>query len=91
MCEDNTSGSCACQAAGLTGARLGVSSMSKENGESKLLRLYEWTHQRWPKYVDCTPICVEQSLRDAGYEIRNQEKAELLGLPSEIVVAVKTG
>ena len=69
--------------------RIGVASMSKENGESLLLRLYEWAHRKWPKYVDCRPIYLEQSLRDAGYEIRKKEKGKLFGLPGEIVVAVK--
>jgi len=69
--------------------RIGVASMSKENGESLLLRLYEWAHRKWPKYVDCRPIYLEQSLRDAGYEIRKKEKVKLFGLPGEIVVAVK--
>ena len=71
------------------GGRLGVVSMSKEDGQSTLLRLYEWVHKRWPKYVDCRPIYVERSLRDAGYEIRSKEKVKLFGLPGEIVVAVK--
>ena len=69
--------------------RIGVASMSRENGESLLLRLYEWAHRKWPKYVDCRPIYVEQSLRDAGYEIRKKEKVKLFGLPGEMVVAVK--
>ncbi len=69
--------------------RIGVASMSKENGESLLLRLYEWAHRKWPKYVDCRPIYLEQSLRDAGYEIRKKEKVKLFGLPGEIVVAAK--
>ncbi len=70
--------------------RLGVASMSKEDGESKLLRLYEWVHKNWPKYVDCRPIYVEQSLKDAGYEIKSKEKVRLLGLPGEIVIVVNT-
>ncbi len=69
--------------------RIAVASMSKENGKSLLLRLYEWAHRKWPKYVDCRPIYLEQSLRDAGYEIRKKEKIKLFGLPGEIVVAVK--
>lgn len=71
------------------GRRIAVASMSKENGESLLLRLYEWAHRKWPKYVDCRPIYLEQSLRGAGYEIRKKEKVKLFGLPVEIVVAIK--
>ena len=69
--------------------RIGVVSMSKQNEESLLLRLYEWAHTKWPKYVDCRPIYLEQSLRDAGYEVRKKEKVKLFSLPGEIVVAVK--
>ena len=70
------------------GGRLGVASMSKEDGESKLLRLYEWAHKKWPKYVDCRPIYVEQSLKDAGYKIKSKEKVKLFRLPGEIVIVV---
>jgi demethylmenaquinone methyltransferase/2-methoxy-6-polyprenyl-1,4-benzoquinol methylase len=68
--------------------RLGVVSMSKEDGMSMMLRLYEWAHKKWPKYVDCRPIYVELSLEDAGYEIISKEKVRLFGLPGEIVVAL---
>lgn len=70
--------------------RLGVVSMSKENGESLFLRLYERIHIKWPKYVDCRPIYAEQSLIDAGYQIKSTEKAKLFLLPAEIIVAIKT-
>ena len=56
------------------GGRLGVASMSKENGDSLFLKLYEWMHDKWPKYVDCRPIYVERSLIDVGYQIKNKEK-----------------
>ena len=69
--------------------RLGVVSMSKQDGKSTLLRLYEWAHQKWPKYVDCRPIYVKSSLIDAEYLIQSEQKARLVGLPLEIVVAVK--
>ncbi len=68
--------------------RLVVVSMSKVNGESTLLKLYEWAHRRWPKYVDCRPIYVRLSLIDAGYKIQSEQKLRLMGLPGEIVVAV---
>ena len=70
--------------------RLVVVSMSKENGESIFLRLYEWIHNKWPKYVDCRPIYVEQSLREAGHTVKSKEKVRLFRLPVEIVVAVNT-
>ena len=69
--------------------RLGVVSMLKEDRDSILLRLYEWTHKKFPKYVDCRPIYVEQSLKDAGFKIRYKEKVKLLGLPGEVVIGIK--
>ncbi|MFH0768655.1 MAG: methyltransferase domain-containing protein [Chloroflexota bacterium] len=69
--------------------RLVVVSMSKENGESIFLKLYEWMHSQWPKYADCRPIYLEQSLIEAGYTIKSKEKVKLFRLPIEIVAAVK--
>lgn len=68
--------------------KLGIISMSKENGESILLRLYESLHNKWPKYFDCRPIYVAQSIVDAGYQIKSKDKTKLFRLPGEIVVAV---
>jgi demethylmenaquinone methyltransferase/2-methoxy-6-polyprenyl-1,4-benzoquinol methylase len=72
------------------GGRLGVASLSKEDGESIFLRLYEWAHHKWPKYADCRPIYVEQSLREAGYKVKSKEKVSLFRLPGEIIVALNT-
>jgi demethylmenaquinone methyltransferase/2-methoxy-6-polyprenyl-1,4-benzoquinol methylase len=69
--------------------RLGVVSMSKEDSMSIMLKLYEWFHKKWPKYFDCRPIYVEQTLRDTGYVIRSKEKVRLFGLPGEIVITLK--
>jgi len=66
--------------------RLGVVSMSKEDGESWLLKAYEWIHKNFPVIADCRPIYVEKSIRDAGYSIKSREKIKLFGLPGEIVV-----
>ncbi len=68
--------------------RLGVVSMSRENGQSAMLRLYEWVHRKWPKYVDCRPIYLEVSLREVGFNICKKEKLKLFGLPGEIIVAI---
>ena len=71
------------------GGRLGIVSLSRSYGESRMLRLYEWAHKKWPKYFDCRPILVEKSLRDAQYKILKRGKAQLAGLPGEIVIATK--
>ena len=66
--------------------RLGVVSMSREDGKSLLFKLYEWAHKKFPNYADCRPIYVEQSLKEAGFEIKNKNKVKILGLPLEIVI-----
>lgn len=70
--------------------RLGVVSMSKEDGDSLLVRVYEWMHKKLPQYVDCRPIYVEQSLKDATFEIAYQEHVKLWGVPGEIVIGVRS-
>jgi len=69
--------------------RLGIASMSRESGKSVPLRLYEWAHKKWPRYVDCRPIYLEESLINAGYRIRNKEMTRMVGLPIEVIVATK--
>jgi demethylmenaquinone methyltransferase/2-methoxy-6-polyprenyl-1,4-benzoquinol methylase len=68
--------------------RLGVVSLSKENGNSGMLKAYEWIHEYFPKIADCRPIYVEQSIRNAGYQISYKENIKIFGLPGEIVIAI---
>lgn len=72
------------------GGRLGIIDMSKENGQSVFLKVYEWIHKKWPKYVGSRPIYAEQCLIDAGYQIKSKEKIKIYRLPAEIIVAIKT-
>lgn len=71
------------------GGRLGVASMSREDGRSVLVRLYEWMHNRCPKYLGSRPIYAEQALIEAGYEIESKQKLRIARLPAEIIVALK--
>jgi ubiquinone/menaquinone biosynthesis C-methylase UbiE len=71
------------------GGKLGAISLSKAKGNSIALRIYEWIHRKWPKYVDCRPIYLEQCLHEAGYTIQSKKMENLLVLPFEIVVAIK--
>ena len=69
--------------------RVGIISMSKEEGASLLLKLYEWLHLKLPRFVDCRPIYVVQSIKDAGFRIQYEERVSLLGLPGYIVIGTK--
>jgi len=71
------------------GGRLGIIDMSKENGKSVFLKVYEWLHKKCPKYLGSRPIYAEQCLIDAGYQIKSKEKIKIYCLPAEIIVAIK--
>jgi len=63
--------------------RLGVASMTKEGRGGSLsirlfIRLYEWLHQKVPKYASCRPIYVEELVKDAEYEIIKTEESTVL-------------
>jgi ubiquinone/menaquinone biosynthesis C-methylase UbiE len=70
-----------------TGGRLAVVAMSKKIDGGLMLRLYEWAHERMPKYVDCRPIYARQSLEAAGFQVVEAAQESMWGLPIEIVVA----
>jgi demethylmenaquinone methyltransferase/2-methoxy-6-polyprenyl-1,4-benzoquinol methylase len=72
-----------------TGGRLGIVAMSKEGRGSPMIRIYEWLHSKWPAYFDCRPIYVEKAIIDAGFSVKNQRRANLFGLPLEILTTVK--
>ncbi|MBA7708605.1 2-methoxy-6-polyprenyl-1,4-benzoquinol methylase [subsurface metagenome] len=70
--------------------RLGIASLSKEGRESFwFLRFYEWMHQKLPKYASCRPIYVEQTIKDAGFDIVKREEFMIIKLvPMKLVIAV---
>jgi demethylmenaquinone methyltransferase/2-methoxy-6-polyprenyl-1,4-benzoquinol methylase len=70
------------------GGRLGVVSLSKENGNSRMLKAYEWIHIHFTKIVDCRPIYVEQAIKNVGNQIIYKENIKIFGLPGEIVISV---
>ena len=72
------------------GGRLGIVDMSKENGKSVFVRVYEWLHKRCPRYVGSRPIYAGQCLIDAGYQIKSKERIRIYRLPAEIIVATKS-
>jgi ubiquinone/menaquinone biosynthesis C-methylase UbiE len=71
------------------GGRIAVAAMSKKTGEYFMVRLYEWVHNRWPEYADCRPIFLEESIKEAGYQITSGQTMKLFGLPLEIIVAIR--
>ena len=71
------------------GGRMGIVSLSKDNGRSLFLRLYEWAHIKFPDSIDCRPIFASHSLEDAGFDICYIKEAKIFFAPLEIIVALK--
>ena len=71
------------------GGRIAIVSLSKKDKASTAMRLYEWAHRQWPRYADCRPIYVEESMTACGYAAAVSRKASMAGLPVETILAVK--
>ena len=71
------------------GGRIVVVGMSKEGGREPLVGVFEWTHRHFPKFVDCRPIYVRESLSEAGFMIR-KSLIKHMWIPVEIVAGLKS-
>jgi len=77
-----------CQRVLRSSGRLCVVGMSKK-GASVLMRLYECAHRKFPRYLDCRPIFIQESLEGVGFQIIEATKISMWSLPIEIVLAKK--
>jgi demethylmenaquinone methyltransferase/2-methoxy-6-polyprenyl-1,4-benzoquinol methylase len=78
-----------CQRVLRSGGRICVVAMSKKGKPNASTRFYEWFHDKLPKYVDCRPIYVQESLHSVGFHVVEVTEVSLLGLRGEIVLAEK--
>jgi len=69
------------------GGRLCIVAMSRAGKRGLMLRLYEWAHDRFPRYVDCRPIYAQAAVQAAGFRLVDGIVKSTWGLPVEIVVA----
>ena len=78
-----------CQKALQSDGRICVVAMSKRGKDSLVVRLYEWVHEKFTKYVDCRPIFVRKALEDAGFQVVDVTEESMFTLPVDIVLAKK--
>jgi demethylmenaquinone methyltransferase/2-methoxy-6-polyprenyl-1,4-benzoquinol methylase len=69
--------------------RICAVAMSREGKQGFMVKLYQWTHGRFPRFADCRPIYVARAMRAAGFQVRSATIMTLWRMPVEIVLAVK--
>jgi len=69
--------------------RLCVVALSKKDADSFTVRLYERVHRMFPRYVDCRPIFVRQTLEESGFRAAEATEMPMWKLPVAIVLARK--
>ncbi len=67
--------------------RLCVVAMSRNANPGLMLKMYEWAHHKFPKYIDCRPIYLQQVLEEMNFRIVKKEEMMMWGLPVEIILA----
>jgi ubiquinone/menaquinone biosynthesis C-methylase UbiE len=69
------------------GGRICVVVMAKRKESNLMVTLYEWVHEKFPRYADCRPIYAQKALVENGFDIESVTEMSLFGLPVDIILA----
>ena len=69
-----------------TGGHISVVGLSRKH-PNFMTGLYEWLHRKFPRFFDCRPIFVQQSLESAGFQIISASDLSMMCLNGELVLA----
>lgn len=67
--------------------RLTVLSMAICEKRSLIYRMYLYSHERFPRFVDCRPLDLNGILDNAGFSIEKEKDLRIFGLPVKIITA----
>lgn len=69
--------------------RICIVALAKKEASNLAVRIYEWFHEKFTKYVDCRPIYTQAVAAAAGFQIKRLTEMSLFQLPVDIVLAKK--
>lgn len=67
--------------------RICVACMSNKGGVASMEKLYEWSHSRFPAFVDCRPIDGAEWLTVAGFRVDVRRQLSMWGLAVDLLLA----
>lgn len=67
--------------------RLTVLSMAESAKKTLIYRMYLYSHKKFPRFVDCRPLDLNETLNKAGYSTVNVKDLRIYGLPVKIITA----
>jgi len=75
-----------CRRVLIPGGRLGVVALARRAKSNAMIAFYDWLHEKFPQWIDCRPIFLQQLLLQADFSLEAVEGLSLWGLPVEIVL-----